>query len=271
MALPGPLPAVVAAAREKQATVSAAALGFYAFNVVVTLAVLIYAVFAVRGIEPRLADLLQALTGGRAAAFRRAFEQVGGDAAGRELALVLAGAIAVWSSLRLFRATERVFADVYEIRRERRLVTRLLDSVIALVTVTLTILVTSLVAVVFVFRTGGWLGGVLGAALVWLSVAVQLLPVFYRFSGADVGLREVLPGLALAATGWTVSAVGLRLYVATARSVALYGVVGAVLLVLTWLYVVGLSLVLGVVLNAVLAGRLVPDEDWYLAGTGSAR
>jgi membrane protein len=51
-------------------------------------------------------------------------------------------------------------------------------------------------------------------------------------------------------------------YAGVSRSVDLYGVVGGLLLLLTWLYVGGLALLLGVVVNAVLAGRVDPDTVW---------
>jgi hypothetical protein len=48
---------------------------------------------------------------------------------------------------------------------------------------------------------------------------------------------------------------------AVSRSVQPYGVAGAVLLVLSWLYVGSTTLLLGVVLTAVLAGRVEVDPD----------
>lgn len=48
----------------------------------------------------------------------------------------------------------------------------------------------------------------------------------------------------------------------TAESVHLYGVAGAVLVVLSWLSLDGLALLAGVVLDAVPAGRVAPDETW---------
>jgi membrane protein len=46
-----------------------------------------------------------------------------------------------------------------------------------------------------------------------------------------------------------------------------------VLLVLSWLYVGSFALLVGVVLNAVIAGRVEPDETWVpgeAGGTGGA-
>jgi membrane protein len=107
---------------------------------------------------------------------------------------------------------------------------------------------------------------VLGPFVLWAALIALFGPVYYLLSGNDVSVHEIAPGTVFAAAAWTVSAVGLRLYVTRSKSVDLYGVVGAVLLVLTWLYVVGLAVLVGVVLNAYLADRIEADSEWYVFG-----
>ena len=258
---------VVAVAREKQLTVDAAALAFYAFNVFVTLAVLIYTTFTVLGTGILFASALETLTGVGAAEFQRVFERIGGRAAGRTRALALALVISIWSSIRLFRAVESVFAEVYEIRKSRHAFRRVVDTVVVLLAVAVTVVVVAVIGSLFLFRTTGRVWTLLGPFALWSSVVVLFLPLYYSFSGTDSSVREVLPGVVVAATGWTVSLIALRAYVTTAETVDLYGIVGGLLLVLTWLYVVGLSILLGVVLNAVLAGRIEAEDNWYVFGT----
>jgi membrane protein len=258
---------VVAVAREKQLTVDAAALAFYAFNVFVTLAVLIYTSFSVLETGPILSSALETLTGVGAADFQRIFERVGGRAAGRTRALALAVTISIWSSIRLFRAVESVFAEVYGIRKSRHAFRRIVDTVVVFLVVAVTVVVVAVTGSLFLFRTTGRLWAFLGPFALWSSMVVLFLPLYYSFSGTESSVREVLPGVFVAATGWTVSLIGLRTYVTTAETVDLYGVVGGLLLVLTWLYVVGLSLLLGVVLNAVLAGRIEAEDNWYVFET----
>jgi membrane protein len=257
--------AVVAVAREQQITVDAASLAFYAFNSFVALVVLAYASFTAFGTGTILAVILETLTGVGAVEFQRAFERVGRNTAGRRRAVVLALAISAWSSLRLFRAIESVFANVYGARKERSLFRHLVDSVLVLVAVTATIVVMAIAGSFFLFRIGT-LWTTFGSVVLWLGLVLLFFPIYYTFSGPDATAREVLPGAVFAAAGWIVSAIGLRIYVQLSGSVDLYGVVGAVLLVLTWLYVVALSLVAGVVVNAVLADRIEADSDWYVLG-----
>lgn len=69
--------------------------------------------------------------------------------------------------------------------------------------------------------------------------------------------RWDLPGAALAAAFWLASSVGFGFYVQVSSSGgnAIYGVVGGVLLLLLWVYVLSLGLILGAELNQVLADR----------------
>ena len=243
-------------ARERRLTVDAAGVAFYAFNFLVALAVLVYATFTLVGPGNFLVVTAERLTGVESAALNRFFERAGGNAAGRRRAVVLALLVSAWSSFRLLGAVESVFAEVYATRQERSLLRRVLDNLLVLVAVTLTVVAMAGLASLFLLRTGTRLWIVAGPLLVWVALVVLFFPVYYQFSGHDASLREVLPGAAVAAAGWTLSALALRVYVGVSQSVDLYGVVGAVFLVLTWLYVVALSLLVGVVLNATLAGRL---------------
>jgi membrane protein len=108
-----------------------------------------------------------------------------------------------------------------------------------------------------------------------LALAAAFLPVYYVFPDVEVGLRAVLPGTAFAAVGWTVLARTFQLYVGVAAQFELYGLLGAVLLSLTWFYLAGIIMILGAVLNAVLAGTSgdgadVEDEESMADSDGPA-
>lgn len=206
---------------------------------------------------------LETLTGVGAVDFQQFFDRLGSNDAGRRRAIVLGVVITVWSSLQLFRKMESVFAEVYEIRRDRSVLRHLLNSVLVLVVAALTVVVIVSIVSLFLFRATGRLWLLLGPLVLWLSLVVLFLPMYYTFSGRDTSVREVLPGAVFAAAGWAVSAVDFRIYLGLSESVDVYGVVGAVLIVLSWLYVVGLSILIGIVLNALLAGRIEVDRDWY--------
>lgn len=90
--------------------------------------------------------------------------------------------------------------------------------------------------------------------VITLAVAYPILNGMVPASGAV----ESLPGALFTAVGWTVGAgvVGLMAS-GQARQGALYGVLGGLLLLLTWFYAANLLLLLGFVVDAVFSRRAV--------------
>jgi YihY family inner membrane protein len=166
----------------------------------------------------------------------------------------------LWSSLKLFRGIDIAFARIYGSPTRDFLGN-------------LRVGVTVLVAV-----GGGAFGGValVGVAaflrtpvvvlapLVFFAILLAaLFPVYYLTPAGGVSPREALPGALLCAGGWTVFGTAFALYAAAATTsgqAALYGTLGAILLLVTWFYLAGLVLLVGAALNAVRADRSV-DRD----------
>jgi hypothetical protein len=103
------------------------------------------------------------------------------------------------------------------------------------------------------------LANVAGTLLLVGGLTAAFLPLYYVLPARGLSVREALPGALFAAVGWTALQTGFRIYATTAGASA-YGVLGAALLLVTFLYFGGLILLVGVVLNAVVAGR-IDDED----------
>ena len=258
--------ATVAVVRERHVTASAASLAYYAFNSLVPLMVLLYAAITTFGTTLAVARALELVTGIGAAEFETAISRISESGAGRVRAVVLALAITVWSTHRMFRGVDSIFADVYGVRGERSIGRRFLDSTLVLVTVAVGVVVLAGVGVALSLRVSGlpWL--VLGPVMLWLSLAAVFVPMYFVLSGPDVSVAEIAPGAAFAASVWTVSLLVFRVYLSVSETVELYGVAGAVLLVLTWLYVGSFALLVGVVLNAVAAGRVEAETEWLPEG-----
>ncbi len=115
---------------------------------------------------------------------------------------------------------------------------------------------------------GNWLGfGGLFTALwniVGIPVAVLLVVlgtalVYYLAPAVEQRWRWITPGSLVAVVLWVVASVALRLYVTHFGNYnATYGSIGAVILLLLWLYITGVVLLLGAEVNAVIehaAGR----------------
>ena len=265
---------VAAVARERGIGITAAGLAYHGFNTLVPLGILLLvAVTLVDGLEVVLAGLERA-TGLDAAVSRDAFDQASADdGSDRVRASVLALGILLWSAIRLFRAVNGAFTAVYGSRVEQSpvsaTITASLVTAVNVALVTLTVAVgvalVSVVGVSFSLLLDGYTGATVSSLVLFGLLLALFLPMYFLFPEADVTVREVLPGTAFAAVSWTVLAIGFRVYVGTTESVALFGVAGAVLLVLTWVYFGGLCLVLGAVLNAVLAERVEPNDEWVPA------
>jgi membrane protein len=98
---------------------------------------------------------------------------------------------------------------------------------------------------------GAPLAGPLGAAALVAVLALALLPVYYVLPPVDVSLREVLPGAIVAAVGWVLLQAGFGVYATTAGRYGAYGIVGAILLFVTWLYFASIVVLVGGAVNAV--------------------
>jgi membrane protein len=195
-------------------------------------------------------------------------------ATGRGGATLLGVAVLLWSGLKLFRGLDIAFSEVYGHPGPESIVDQFRNATVTLGAVGVAVAATVAVgALISLSGVGGVLEGVGGAGAVAVlgtltlvaGLTAAFLPLYYLLPGTDVSVREALPGAVFAAVGWTLLQTGFRVYAEFAGSYEAYGVLGGVLLLLTFLYFGGLVLLLGVVLNAVLAGRA--NEETGLAET----
>ena len=173
------------------------------------------------------------------------------NASGRGGATVVSLAVMVWGALKVFRGVDVAFSRIYDTHESGGFLDSLADAAAALGGIGL-----ALVG----FAVVGSLGAVFGvdialSGLVLVPIlVVAFLPLYYLFPDTPTTVRGVLPGTVFAAVGWTVLATGFSLYASVAGGFQLYGVIGGVLLLVTWFYFAGQLLLLGAVLNAVLTG-----------------
>ncbi|WP_323172532.1 YihY/virulence factor BrkB family protein [Natrialba sp. PRR66] len=261
---------VVAVARKYQLSVISAGLAYHAFNALVPLIILLLVGMSlVDALEPLL-RAVEAATELEGVLTHDAILVTGTTDTNIMRAGTLAFVILLWSGARLFRAVNSAFAEIYGARKTQSSVANAATVTLvtavnaALLTATVALGVT-LVSVVGVSRSvfvGGAVATAASSVLLASLLFAVFFPMYYLFPPAGVSAGEVLPGALFASLSWTVLSLGFRIYVSTAESVALFGIAGAVLLVLTWVYFGGLCLLLGAALNAVLAGRVDPDDGW---------
>ena len=184
--------------------------------------------------------------------------------------LSFATAGALWSMWRATRAAMRALAVVYDVEEEP---SRVRVALVALGLAAGTLVVAALMLVMFVVGPlfGGaravadtvGLGDFFAALWTWarlpFAFVVLLLwetMLFHLAPHRRSSFRSDLPGAVVTGVLWVLFSAGLRVYLAVAGGAnQVLGVIGGVLTVLLWLYLLSLALLLGAELNAVLLAR----------------
>ncbi|MGB9987180.1 YihY/virulence factor BrkB family protein [Salarchaeum japonicum] len=246
---------VVAEAQDSQITFLAAAVAYYGFVSLIPLLLLTLAAASYLGVESvgeQIVELVGSLlTPEGSAAVRNALR----GASGRGTATVVSLVVLAWSGLKLFRGLDVAFAHVYGVVGARPLAHQLKDGVLVLGAIAAGVVAATVAAVVAGFVATGPFVGVVAFCLLVVTLGLVFYPVFYIFPDADLTPQEAVPGTLLAAGGWTVLTVAFEAYAPLAGKYQAYGILGAALLLVTVLYVGGTIIMVGAVLNAVLAGR----------------
>jgi len=246
-------------AEETQVSLLAAAIAYYAFVSMVPLVVLGVTVATTVGAEAFADQVLalteELLTPEGETLLRSAMM----DRTGLGSVTVIGLAVLLWGALRSFRALDRAFALVYGTGPSVSLVRSIGVALLALTAVGAGIAATVVVGAAVSLLPGQFPASS-GAVTLFLTLFVLFLPLYFLFPDVDLAVRDVLPGATLAALGWTVLGSAFQLYAAYAAGASIYGLLGAVLLVLAWFYFGALILLLGATLNAVRSGH-APDTD----------
>lgn len=251
---------VARVAKEEEITFLAASVAYYAFLSLLPTAVLALVVASVVGGETLAATVLAAsgefLTPSGQEVLIEALESDQGRGGATLLGLV----VLLWGVLKVFRALDIAFSKVYGVDVVPTLVDQVIDSLVVAVSVGFSFALMFAVGALVAAADIEVVLQVASVLFLPLVLTVAFLPIYYRFPDTPVSLREAVPGAVFAALGWTALQAGFQLYAAGASHNA-YGLVGGVLLLVTWLYVAGAVVILGAVVNVVLAGRTTPAQD----------
>ena len=169
----------------------------------------------------------------------------------------------IWGTLKIFRGLDTAFSEIYGSTAENSFVDQLTDGLVVLATIAGAAIAAVAATTVFAAFQGIPFIGLLNPILLILGLSVVFFPMYYLFPDVeDLSPRQVVPGVLVAAIGWALLQALFQVYLAYAGTGSASGqdVIGAILLLLTWLYLSGLVLLLGAVVNAVIAGRTTGDE-----------
>nr|WP_321170424.1 YihY/virulence factor BrkB family protein [Halobaculum sp. DT92] len=252
--------AVASLTADRNVTFLAASVAYYAFVSLLPAAVLALVIAVTVGGERLAAAVIEASAG----VLTETGQQVLVDAllgsAGQGSVTLISLPLTLWGALKVLRGLDIAFTQVYGGVETEGLLDQLRDALVVAASVggglVAMVVLGSVVAAVGV----GPVAAVAGLLALPALLTVAFLPMYYVFPSVDVTLREALPGAVFAGVGWAVLQAAFQAYVEfqNARGggqAALYGVLGAVLLLVTFLYFGATLVLVGAVINAVLAGR----------------
>lgn len=249
---------VIEEAQNDQITFLAASIAYYAFVSLIPLLLFLFLAASVVGGQ-ELANEVVARSGEYLApAGREAIQDAITGEEGRGGATIAGFVVLLWSALKLFRGLDTAFSIVYDAGLDKSIVGQFVNAVIvfgAILVAALGMVALGTILVVLPDVPFGFFTPLFLIA----ALAIVFLPLYYFLPDVEtISVRQALPGALLAASGWTILHTLFGLYASNAGQYDAYGVVGAILLLLTWLYLGGIVLIVGALLNYVLMER---DDD----------
>ena len=176
--------------------------------------------------------------------------------ASQQTSLSIIGLVALlWSVLKVFRGLDVAFSSLYQSEGKNGILDQVEDGLIVLIGIGVAVGAMVGAGALVAFLPEFPYIGLLSSALLVVALGLAFLPIYYVFPDTDVSVGAVLPGTVVAAIGWTLLQAVFRVYVSYSSTSQLYGVLGGVILLVTWLYFGALILLIGVAVNVVLEGR----------------
>lgn len=243
---------VLSRASEENVTFFASSIAYYAFFSIVPLILLTLSIGSLAGgeafaerivgaVEGHLSESGQDLVGS-------AVENQSGQVGASLVGFVGLG----WSAIKVIRAVDMAFDEIYGSDVETSLTGQIRDGIVVLVLVG--------VGVAVMVGAGTVIGrpdvvdvpyvGLVGWLVLVVGLIVVFLPLYYVMPPTRMTVSRALPGTIVAAVGWLVLQAGFQVYSTYAADFEAYGVIGGVLLFLTYLYFAGILVLLGAVVNA---------------------
>ncbi|MFB6179028.1 MAG: YihY/virulence factor BrkB family protein [Halorientalis sp.] len=253
---------IVHEVRRRDVPFMAGSIAYYAFLSLVPLVLLLFLFVSFVGNE-RLAAFVDAATEAYLTPTAQSvlIETIR-EASGRAQLSVIAVLTLLWGITSVFRGLDTAFSKLYDTEGAESFLEKTINGLIVLGGISIAVVAMFLAGFVYALFQGLPFMPVLNLVFLTIALAIAFLPIYYVFPDVDVTVPEILPGAVVAAVGWTLLQFLFQVYASLSSAAELYGALGGVLLLITWLYFGALVLLLGGVTNVVLAGRYhVDDED----------
>ena len=239
--------------QDRNLTYLAAGIAYYAFVSIIPLLLLAVVIASVVGGEAMADRVTNMLSQQLSPSGQGLIRDALANTAGRGAASVVGFVTLTWSSLRLFRGIDQAFDEVYLGTVETSLPEQIRNALVVVIGIALAIaLVVASGIVLSVLPVELPFVNLFGTIVLLIVLVAAFLPIYYVLPPLEVTLREALPGAAFAAIGWVLLQIGFRIYATNAGQYAAYGVIGAALLFVTWLYFASIVVLVGAAINAVI-------------------
>lgn len=173
--------------------------------------------------------------------------------------------VTLWSASTGFRGVIKSINRAYEIEENRSFIKRSIIGMLGVIAMAL-VVVSTLLMSVFGDVIGKYLNEILPfghfIAFLWnvvrhgaiIVILIVVFAVIYKIGPAKkIKLREVFPGAIISTLGWLVASAGFSYYVNNFSNYSrIYGSLGTIFVLMTWLYITSMVFIFGVEVNSVL-------------------
>lgn len=249
----------------------AASLAYRAFVSLIPLLALLFLAAAVVGDEALAQQVLQFTEGFLPAPAQDMLRGyiVGEASVGLTGAGLIGLVTLVWGAFKIFRGLDKSFSEIFDTESKNSFVDQLKDSAVVLVSLAVAIVAAVAATTVFAVSRIPFIG-LLSPLFLAIGLTIALFPIFYEFPDLDLSWKEVVPGVVIAAVGWTLLQILFQVYLSLTGQVSTASIIGAVLVLLTWLYFSAVVLLVGAVVNAVIVGQRATGEIYDPSESGEA-
>lgn len=248
---------VIDVIQERNITFLAASFAYYAFVSLFPLLILALTVGTLLGGKEFSTTLIDAASQFLSKEGSAIVDRTLTNSSGSTGASIVSIILLVWSSLKLFRGLVISFEEVYQRFPDTGIVEQVKKGLVTLVAVVLGIAL--MVGIGTVLGSSLFVNvphiGTIASVVLLLGLVFVFFPLYYVLPPVDMSFREALPGTIFAALGWLVLQAGFQLFLGGAGKYGLTGILGAIIVFLTWLYFAGIIILAGAAVNLVVADR----------------
>ncbi len=251
--------AIIREFRNRDIPFMAGSIAYYAFLSLLPLLLLVFLVVSSIGNEQLAAFVNSATEAYLTPTAQSMLLDTIREASGRFQLSIIAILTLFWGITSVFRGLDTAFSKLYGTDGHESFIEKTIDGLIVIGGIFIATFAMFLAGTVYALFPELPFMNVLNLLLLTVALAIAFLPIYYIFPDVEVSLQEVIPGAVVAAVGWTVLQLIFQVYASYSSAAKLYGVLGGILLLITWLYFGALVLLIGAATNVILSARSPPD------------